>query len=93
VTAPSSLDAAAGGVGFILNGEPHRAPAGASVGDLVASLGRDPRTVAVERNGDLVPRARYGETLLAAGDRIEVVHFVQGGCGGERVVPRLGRQG
>jgi len=63
----------------VLNGEPHRIPEGATVADLVAGLGRDPRTVAVERNGDLVPRARFSETLLGAGDRVEVVHFVQGG--------------
>jgi thiamine biosynthesis protein ThiS len=64
-----------------LNGEPHDAAAGATVLDLVASLGCDPRTVAVERNGELVPRAAYAGTRLAAGDRIEVVHFVQGGIG------------
>jgi sulfur carrier protein len=62
-----------------LNGEPHRVPAGATVADLVAGLGRDPRTVAVERNGDLVPRARFAATPLGTGDRLEVVHFVQGG--------------
>jgi thiamine biosynthesis protein ThiS len=62
-----------------LNGEPHRVPEGSTVADLVAGLGRDPRTVAVERNGDLVPRARFAETLLGTGDRLEVVHFVQGG--------------
>jgi sulfur carrier protein len=45
----------------------------------VAGLGRDPRTVAVERNGIIVRRAEYGATGLEAGDRLEVVHFVQGG--------------
>ena len=64
---------------IILNGEPHRLPAGATVLDLVTGLGRDPRTVAVERNGEIVRRPEYGGTLLAAGDRLEVVHFVQGG--------------
>ncbi len=64
---------------LVLNGEPHRMPPGSTVADLVAALGRHPRTVAVERNGDLVPRARFAETLLSAGDRLEVVHFVQGG--------------
>ena len=63
----------------VLNGEPHRIFEGATVADLVAGLGRDSRTVAVERNGDLVPRARFGETRLGPGDRLEVVHFVQGG--------------
>jgi thiamine biosynthesis protein ThiS len=62
-----------------LNGEPYALPSGATILDLVARLGRDPRTVAVERNGDLVPRAQYGEVALAGGDRLEVVHFVQGG--------------
>ena len=63
----------------LLNGEPHQVPSGATVADLVAGLGRDPRTVAVERNGDLVPRARFAGTRLEPGDRLEVVHFVQGG--------------
>jgi sulfur carrier protein len=62
-----------------LNGEPHRLPAGATVLDLLAGLGRDPRTVAVERNGEIVRRAEYGGTRLESGDRLEVVHFVQGG--------------
>jgi len=66
-------------VEVVLNGEPHRIPEGITVLDLVASLGRDPRTVALERNGELVPRARFGEARLAEGDRLEVVHFVQGG--------------
>ena len=64
---------------IVLNGEPHRLPAGATVLDLVTGLGRDPRTVAVERNGEIVRRSEYGGTVLAAGDRLEVVHFVQGG--------------
>jgi thiamine biosynthesis protein ThiS len=33
----------------------------------------------LERNGELVPRALFGDTRLAGGDRLEVVHFVQGG--------------
>jgi sulfur carrier protein len=73
------METAAALLGLTLNGEPHQVPAGSTVADLVAGLGRDPRTVAVERNGDLVPRARFPATRLAAGDRLEVVHFVQGG--------------
>jgi thiamine biosynthesis protein ThiS len=66
---------------LLLNGEPHQVRDGATVLDLVTGLGRDPRTVAVERNGMLVPRAAFAATRLAAGDRLEVVHFVQGGIG------------
>ncbi|HEV2851749.1 MAG TPA: sulfur carrier protein ThiS [Thermoanaerobaculia bacterium] len=71
-TAPALLD-------VLLNGDPYQIAEGATVADLVAGLGRHPRTVAVERNGDLVPRARFAETRLESGDRLEVVHFVQGG--------------
>lgn len=62
-----------------LNGEPRRLPEGATVLDLLETVGRDPRTVAVERNGEIVRRADYGATHLSAGDRLELVHFVQGG--------------
>ena len=63
----------------LLNGEPHRVPEGATILDLLAGLGRDPRTVAVELNGEIVRRADYGAAALGPGDRLEVVHFVQGG--------------
>jgi sulfur carrier protein len=66
-------------VQVVLNGEPREVPDGSTVLDLLDSLGRHPRTVAVERNGDILPRERYGATGLRAGDRLEVVHFVQGG--------------
>lgn len=35
--------------------------------------------IAVERNGEIVPKSRYGEILMEDGDRIEVVSFVGGG--------------
>jgi sulfur carrier protein len=35
--------------------------------------------VAVEHNGEIAPRARWAEVLVASGDRLEVVHFVGGG--------------
>ena len=62
-----------------LNGQARRVAAGSTVLDLLAELGRDPRTVAVERNGEIVRRPAYAATELAAGDRVEVVGFVQGG--------------
>lgn len=62
-----------------LNGETHEVGDGATVLDLLDDLDRHPRTVAVEYNGDILPRERYGDTPLSAGDRVEVVHFVQGG--------------
>jgi thiamine biosynthesis protein ThiS len=62
-----------------LNGEARAFRTGETLLDLLAALGRDPRTVAIEKNGAIVPRSEYGAAPLAAGDRIEIVHFVQGG--------------
>ncbi len=37
------------------------------------------KRIAIERNGDIVPKAQYGEVILNDGDEIEVVSFVGGG--------------
>lgn len=62
-----------------VNGRDRELAPGATLLELLAELGRDPRSVAIEHNGDIVRRPRYGEIELAPGDRVEVVHFVQGG--------------
>lgn len=65
-----------------VNGQERELPAagaGANVLDLLASLEQHPKTVAVEVNRELVPRARFGDTSLKDGDRVEIVRFVQGG--------------
>jgi sulfur carrier protein len=64
---------------IVLNGESRDLAPGATVSSLIADLGLDSRQVAVERNREVVPRARHGETVLAEGDRLEVVTFVGGG--------------
>jgi sulfur carrier protein len=51
-----------------------------SLDALVAELGLQGDRVAVEHNGAIVPRASWPQTVLGAGDRLEVVHFVGGGC-------------
>ncbi len=68
-----------GRVAIEVNGEPRQVAAGTSLAGLLAELGRDPRTVAVEYNGEILPRREYAAVVLAPGDRLEVVHFVQGG--------------
>jgi thiamine biosynthesis protein ThiS len=62
-----------------LNGEARTLPERLSVAGLLAHLGLEARKVAIERNLEIVPRSRYAETWLAAGDRLEIVHFIGGG--------------
>lgn len=50
-----------------------------TVAALVQHLGLRSDRVALERNGDIVPRAAWAATPLSNGDRIELVHFVGGG--------------
>ena len=66
-------------IALVVNGEPRTVPAPATLLDLLAHLGLDPRSVVVERNREIVRRARLGETPIADGDAIELVHFVGGG--------------
>ncbi|WP_421836262.1 sulfur carrier protein ThiS [Novosphingobium sp.] len=61
-----------------INGEPRRAAPG-SIADLVRSLELDPAKVAVERNGEIVPRSTLATVQIADGDVFEIVHFVGGG--------------
>jgi sulfur carrier protein len=63
----------------VVNGEPREIPSGTTVTDLIARLGLADRRVAVERNREVVPRAKHAETHLADGDRLELVTFVGGG--------------
>jgi len=51
----------------------------ASVAALVRSLGFEGKRVAVERNGEIVPKSRYDATPLADGDTLEIVRAVGGG--------------
>lgn len=64
---------------MVLNGKPRTIADGLTVAGLLAELGLDPRTVAVERNLDIVPRGAYASQTLAEGDKLEVVTFVGGG--------------
>lgn len=61
-----------------VNGE-LREVAATTILALVDELGLDVRKVAVERNLEIVPRSLHGATVLAEGDRIELVQFVGGG--------------
>jgi len=63
-----------------INGEARRFKGAVSVEKMLNEIGLDPRKVAVERNLEIVPKSRYGETPLCDGDRLEIVHFIGGGA-------------
>lgn len=62
-----------------LNGEPHPLPAPCSLTELLAAEGLAGRRVAVEVNGEIIPRGRHAEHMLADGDVVEIVHALGGG--------------
>ncbi len=67
---------------LVLNGQSRTfttLPEPAGLDHLIAELGLQGDRVAVEHNGEIVPRASWPQTILSAGDRLEVVHFVGGG--------------
>lgn len=68
---------------LILNGEDRdfeSLSAGSTVEQFVDQLKFQGDRVAVELNGDIVSRKRWREVQLNEGDKLEVVHFVGGGC-------------
>ena len=50
-----------------------------TLADLVRDLDFEGRRIAVEKNGEIVPKSRYAATTLVDGDRIEIVGAVGGG--------------
>ena len=65
-------------ISITLNGEARRTAA-TTIAALVRELELAPEKVAVERNGEIVPRSTLGDAPLGAGDTLEIVHFVGGG--------------
>jgi sulfur carrier protein len=64
---------------IIVNGETHRLDTPITFAALLAQLSLAGKRVALERNGEIVPRGRHGEDRVADGDRIEIVVAVGGG--------------
>jgi sulfur carrier protein len=64
---------------IVLNGAPREFPAPLTFDQLLHEMALAGQRLAVERNGEIVPRSRFAEAHLADGDRIEVVMAVGGG--------------
>jgi len=66
-------------IALTVNGESRRFDAPIRVAELIGALELAGKRLALERNGAIVPRSRFGEEWLADGDRIEIVVAVGGG--------------
>lgn len=75
----SRREAAQWGMDIHLNGEPRHLPAALTLQQLLEHEGLAERRVAIEVNGEIVPRSRHAECTLQAGDRVEIVHALGGG--------------
>ena len=50
-----------------------------TIADVVTAMGLAGKRIAIEMNGEIVPRSRYATTRVASGDRVEIVGAVGGG--------------
>ncbi|MDD3327344.1 MAG: sulfur carrier protein ThiS [Zoogloea sp.] len=75
----SSAATSSASVSLTINGEARAFAAPATVASLLEAMSLAGKRVAVERNGDIVPRGLHAATALADGDRLEIVVAVGGG--------------
>lgn len=66
-------------ISVTINGERRQFEAPINCAELIAKLELAGKRVALERNGEIVPRGRHNEQRLADGDRLEIVVAVGGG--------------
>lgn len=64
---------------ILVNGEAQQCAADCNVQLLLLQLGMGGGRIAVEINGEIVPRSTFAEHRLQAGDRIEIVQAIGGG--------------
>ena len=66
-------------IALTINGQPRSFPSPLSVSALVGQLDLAGKRIALERNGEIVPRSRFDATELRDGDALEIVVAVGGG--------------
>ena len=66
-------------IGLSINGKPRQFDSAIMIADLIRDLGLEGKRIAVERNGEIVPRSEFVSIELADGDDIEIVGAVGGG--------------
>lgn len=66
-------------IAITVNGESRQFPSAPTIAQLVETLDLAGKRIAIERNGEIVPRSRYPEVTVSDGDALEVVVAVGGG--------------
>ncbi len=66
-------------IALTINGEPRSFEASLTVAQLIEELALAGKRIALERNGEIVPRGQFAEQKLLDGDRLEIVVAVGGG--------------
>jgi sulfur carrier protein len=67
------------GISVFINGRPEELPSGITVATLLERLDLAGKPLAVEINGEVIPREEHPQRVVAPGDRIEIVTLVGGG--------------
>ncbi len=62
-----------------INGQPRQFPAPLSIAELMVELDLAGKRIAVEKNGEIVPRSQHGNAQVVDGDQLEIVVAVGGG--------------
>lgn len=64
---------------IVVNGQRREVPPGTTIAALLERLELSIAATVAQRNGEIVDRSAYADTVLAAGDTLELVRFVGGG--------------
>ena len=64
---------------LVINGEPRSFPAPLTLAQLIELQDLAGKRIAIEKNGEIVPRSQHASTPLVSGDRLEIVVAVGGG--------------
>ncbi|MBI3901504.1 MAG: sulfur carrier protein ThiS [Nitrosomonadales bacterium] len=66
-------------ISVLINGTAHELERAISVDELVQRMELGGKRIALERNGEIVPRSQFPQQMLADGDKLEIVVAVGGG--------------
>ncbi|HMU64897.1 MAG: sulfur carrier protein ThiS [Nitrosomonas sp.] len=64
---------------LIINGEPQQFESSLNLQQLLENMGLQNKRIAIEHNGEIIPRSRFSNYIVTEGDRLEIVVAVGGG--------------